>query len=334
MAVGNIHIDDKLIREMLRTAGFLSPARIIHSIAVGMLNNVFAVTFDDLSDAILRVRTFQSSEYGQQFAGERFAYYLIDPLDIPIAKLHYVEDDPSKHGYPFAVFERVQGPTFDEFHSNPATPREQIFEVLASLADSLSRIHHVRVPGYGLLTEVWFGPDQGRGFWGKLFRAETGRLALFDPESSVLYAKAVEVWLDILDNLPPPLRQPRLCHGDVHGRNIMIPGDGRAVLIDWEASRFRTAPYDFAQLRYLNFRDDEEAWTHLINCYLKSSGTDIDEDMLREAIDIYQAFWQMRMGLFLRQFPSGEGAYFGTASGHIADAGRFVLQTLQRRASK
>jgi aminoglycoside phosphotransferase (APT) family kinase protein len=332
MAAESAKIGDATIRGMLRSAGFQSTVNSIRVIADGMLNQVFAVSFDGPPDVVLRVRTFLNPEYGQQFAGERFAYYLIETLGVPVARLHHVEDDARRHGYPFAVFEYVPGLTFDRWHKASETSRTQLYEVLENLAESLGRIHRVRGPGFGILTEIWFGPDDSRGFWGKLFRAEIERLASVDRDESRLYAKAVEAWLEFLDTLSPALRQPRLCHGDIHGRNLLIPGGSQAVLIDWEASRFRTAPYEFAQIRFLNLQHDEDAWNHLLKRYVEASECTLNQEELQHAIDIFRAFWHMRMGLFLRQFPSRESDYFGTAATHIAEACKVVHKTVGKNS--
>ncbi len=319
------------VREMLQAAGFAGPIGQIEDISTGMLNAVYKVTLKDRDvPLILRVRTFQHPEYGQEFAAERFAYHLIDGTKIQVPRLHYVCPDSAAFGYPFAVFDFVKGRTFDRVLEDKHAPKQKKHRLLESLGASLSDLHRVKGPGYGTLTSIWFSREQRRNFWRKLFKAEQERLLKVDAHAGTHYERALEGWLDKFDALPPSLGEPRLVHGDIHGRNVIATDDNRACLLDWEASRFRIAPYDFAQIRYLNLRKDPEGWDILLSSYIAASPDKIDKPQLQQSIDICQSFWQLRMGLFQRQFPFGESDYFGNARTHIAQVQRFIGMPHQR----
>ncbi|MEO7594949.1 MAG: phosphotransferase, partial [Byssovorax sp.] len=82
-----------------------------------MLNSVYRVTFSEAQQSVVvRVRRFQHPEYGQEFAAERFAYHLIEEMDIDFPRLLYVCTASEPFGYPFAVFDFVDGPDFPKMH--------------------------------------------------------------------------------------------------------------------------------------------------------------------------------------------------------------------------
>ena len=319
------NLNNDSIASMMAEAGFTSRITNITKISTGMLNAIYKISMEGLDKfLILRVRLFKHTEYGQEFAAERFAYYLTQDAEINRPKLHYVCTDSNKYGYPFAVFDCVEGQMFDLVLSDPNTPKKQRFDLLESLAHSLNEIHKVKGAGFGTITSIWFSREQRKDFWNKLFFPEYERLQKIDKNLGVLFGKSMESWVDSLASLPSYLGDPRLVHGDIHGRNIIVTSPNQISLIDWEASRFRIVPYDFAQIRFLNLRNDPEGWQFLLDSYINSSENDIDKKQFEKAIDICQSFWRLRMGLFQLQFPSTQDDYFGYAEEHIKQVGDFI----------
>ncbi len=320
------NISNDTIVKMMATAGFTSRITNITKISSGMLNVIYKIAMEGLKPLVLRVRLFKHTEYGQEFAAERFAYYLTQDANINIPKLYFVCTDDTIYGYPFAVFECIEGQMFDVILSDPNITQEYRFDLLKLLANSLNEIHKVKGPGFGTLTSIWFSSEQRRDFWKKLFYAEYERLLKIDNFLGNLFGNVIERWLDCIVNLPPYLSNPRLVHGDIHGRNIIVTDNNQISLIDWEASRFRIVPYDFAQIRYLNLRNDTKGWDFFLDSYIHTCKIDIDKKQLKEAIEICESFWRLRMGLFQLQFPSTQDNYFGYAKDHIAQIGDFIRE--------
>lgn len=307
------------IEEAIRISGFTGAISSIENISSGMLNTVYRIKFcSQDQDLILRIRSFQHPEYGQEFAAERYAYHLIDGLGIRAPKLHHFCLRENPLGYPFAVFDFEEGQTLDVVLSSPSVSQETKLNALKVLGENLSKVHKVKGPGYGTLTSIWCSRDERRQFWNKMFTAEQERLMVEDIEAGGNYTSLINEWTNVIADLPDFLGEPRLIHGDVHGRNIIITESGNVSLIDWEASRFRIAPYDFAQIRYLNLKDDHDGWEALIDSYIDASNYKIDKKQLEEAINVCETFWRLRMGLFQKKFSIGEGSYFGYADDHIS----------------
>jgi aminoglycoside phosphotransferase (APT) family kinase protein len=300
------------IAAMLRVAGIRRRVGGWSLLAEGLLNTVIRVSFNDGPDLVIRIRRFQHPEYGQEFAAERLAYPLIESTGVCVPRLLYA----SNEGFPFAVFEHVEGPLLDAVLQRASwTLRAKLLE---SLASSLARIHSVKGDGYGTLRSFPHSRHQRRSFFEGLLVREAARLREFQIDFATAYEGAVPRWLDTLDRLPPNLGEPTLVHGDVHGRNIIVRPDNGLVMIDWEASRFRIGPYDLAQVLWMNLRSDTKAADVLLRAYAHALPTEVDSVLLREAILVCRYFWHCRMGLFLMQHPATDTSYFGMPCEHLA----------------
>ncbi|MEZ4313112.1 MAG: phosphotransferase [Polyangiaceae bacterium] len=306
--------------EMLRFAGLSGRVADAKVLATGMLNTVYSVTLGDTGRrVVIRERQFQHPEYGQEFAAERFAYPLIEDADVLVPELIYVRNSADPFGAPFAIFEHIEGPTLDVLLDDPQTPQSQRAALLEGLAQSLASIHRTRGPGYGTLTSIQLGSDQRREFFQGLFAREDERLARRAPHLAPHYRAAVARWLDRLDQLPRYLGEPRLVHGDVHGRNVIVGSRNRLFFIDWEASRFRIAPYDLGQLCHINFRHQRASVDQLLRLYAGACGMESHMSALASAVEICRVFWLCRMALFQMQFPEHQDAYFGCAEDHLRE---------------
>lgn len=305
------------IPEVLRLAGLLQPIDRLQSLAAGMLNKVIRVSFaGSHPDVVVRIRQFHDAEYGQEFAAERFAYPLILSKPVRVPRLLFACADTSGCPTLFAVFEYVEGVLIDRRFQDGSYNRLRTQELLAKIAVSLCGIHEVKGEGYGTHTLITHARGGRRQFFEGLFQKEAIKLRQLQIDFACVYDKAVSKWLDLLDLLPESFGGPTLVHGDVHGRNLIIR-DEDVFFIDWEASRFRIAPYDLAQFRYLNLRHDPQASAFLIRSYLECSPSYVDTELFVEIVDACQYFWLCRMGLFFLQFPQFETPYFGTAREHL-----------------
>lgn len=318
------------ITEMLKMAGFEDEPTVIEDCSVGMLNKVYKVSFSGGTNRIvLRVRTFLDPEYGQESVAERYAYYLIENNSINTPKLYFYCVDESILGYKFSVFECVEGPTMDVVLSDPAIEDAKKQKILKKLGRLLANIHRIKGPGFGTLTSQWNSSDQRREFWSKLFEAEYYRLQQYSWDTATKFKILIPYWMKQFEALPPCLGGPRLVHGDIHARNIILKNEVEPYLIDWEASRFRIAPYDLAQLSYLNLRDFPNGFANLLDGYCAEIPDNIDRGQLEEAIKLCEFFWHLRMGLFMLDFPPEDEAYFGAAEEHLANAQRFIDQSYE-----
>lgn len=298
-------------------AGLSDHIESIQTLATGMLNNVSRVSFSGSHpDVVVRARQFQDAEYGQEFAAERFVYPLIHSKRVRVPELLFVCADRPECDTLFAVFEYIDGVLIDRRLQDGTYSGSRKQSVLVQIATSLARIHEVKGAGYGTHTSLSHTAEQRRLFFEELFQRETLRLRELQIDFAYAYEKVIPRWLDLIDLLPASLGGPTLVHGDVHGRNLIIRDD-EVFFIDWEASRFRIAPYDLAQLHYLNLRNDPEAWQFLIRAYLEYSAGGVDTDLFSEVVEVCQNFWQCRMGLFFLQFSQFETPYFGSAKEHL-----------------
>lgn len=309
-----------VICEMLEQAGIRDDIVSVEEISTGLLNSVYLVWLSSERGIILRIRQFNHDEYGQEFAAERFAYHLLPDSSVPYPALLYVSPSGAREGKAFAVFEYCAGDTLDEALGKGQLVGARKLRFLEKLAVAVARIHSVRGPGFGTLTHTLFAATEVAAFWRKLFLAEISRLSEVDESGAHKLARCLDGWIDELVALPLKWRTPRLIHGDLHGRNIIVDANQCPILIDWEASRFRMAPYDFAQIGWLNFRDDRISFNSLLQFYCDAAGLKNAVEQFARATKIFQVFWQLRMALFQLRFPYAESPYFGSARQHMSDA--------------
>lgn len=307
-----------MLAAALEYSGIRDRVRRTQVLADGMLNTVIQVTFAGASpDVVVRLRHFHDPEYGQEFAAERFVYPLLAGKGVMYPALISACTDIGECGALFAVFEYVPGTLLDDGSLTYSSGRGRSEGLLYKIAQSLAAIHSVKNSGYGTHTSITHPAEQRRAFLERLLMREAAALRTRRIDFAPHYERAVEEWLDLIDLLPPHLGNPTLVHGDVHGRNLIVSRGEDVFLIDWESSRFRIAPYDLAQIRYVNLRDDARASDFLLKAYVESLTETTDIDLFRSVVEVCQYFWQCRMGLFFLQFPQFESPYFGTADEHL-----------------
>lgn len=319
-----------VICDMLAQAGIRDTLVSVDEIATGLLNCVYRVGLSSGREIVLRVRQFNHDEYGQEFAAEQFAYHLLPEATVLCPDLLYVSAPGGCAGKAFAVFEYCRGHTLDQALGNGQLVGASKLRFLEKLATAVSQIHSIRGPGFGTLTRTLFAATEVSAFWRKLFHTEISRLSEVDPRGARQLATCLDGWIDELLALPLKWRTPRLVHGDLHGRNIIVRADESPIFIDWEASRFRMAPYDFAQLGWLNFRNDQRTFEWLLEVYCDAAGLkNAVRDFVR-ATRILQVFWQLRMGMFQLRFPFAESSYFGSARQHLSEVVQFAASEISR----
>lgn len=282
----------------------------IRPLASGMLNRVYRARLENPArDIVIRERHFFDSEYGQCFAGERFAYPLLLP-DKPCVPAFLGADDLiGTTDYPLAVFDFVEGTRLDDLLEH--APSETL---LKALAVAIAQVHNVPAPGFGTLSVITHDPDKAGCFWQSLFEAEADALAELYPQSAERLRSLIPDWVREIENAPAALVSPTLVHGDFHARNIIINSIGHPILIDWEAARFRSSTYDLVQILELNLENHSGAAMQFLEHYFRARQITIIWDQALALINIFKRFWRIRMGIFmcLRAIPGC--TYFGKQS--------------------
>jgi aminoglycoside phosphotransferase (APT) family kinase protein len=153
----------------------------------------------------------------------------LEPTDVPVPRVLWLEEDASILGTPFYVMERLDGRVFDDA-SLPGVAAADRREMYLDMARTLARLHSVRPDAVGLA-------DYGRpgnyferqvARWTKQYHAATGpRIAALD--------RLVD-WLPA--NMPPDDGAVAIAHGDFRIGNLMYhPTEPRVIgVLDWELS--------------------------------------------------------------------------------------------------
>ena len=315
---------DEVAEAIVTTLSPTSGTTRIIPLSAGMLNTIFLLD-DGRTRRVLRIRHFESVEYGQEFGAERLVYPRLSGRTVRVPELLHFDDSRQVVPYKFAIFEFVPGQRLDEYIA--AAPASSVEGAIETLATTLVHIHQVSEVGFGTHLDLQKPAGDCRGYWGELFERELERVESHAPYMAANLATALPHCLDILD--VTPWNRPVLVHGDMHGRNILVQSATAMSVIDWEASRRRTAPYDFAQLKYCNFRGRDALWHRLVTIYLDACGaSSTDAGAFEAAVRVYQLFWHLRMGLFMRQFPAVPDPYFGEANDHLS-AACYLIEDLQ-----
>lgn len=301
------------IESMLRAAGFSGRYQSIGLIPTGMMNAVYRVRMDEM-EVILRVRTLQDPEYGQEFSAERFAYPLLPRSRVAVPELIFAQPDSGVLGWPFAVFEFIRGETLNSAAESLPTLKT----LLGRLASSLAAVHSVRGAWFGTLTKKTHEPSEGRIFLSDLLANEAVKLEQHDQQLGVRY----KTWLACVDGIPIPheLAQPTLVHGDMHFGNAIRAACDDVFLIDWESARYRMAPYDFAKLQYQDFRNRAHLWDWFVDCYLDAANRAGEREQFLALVWIFRVYVHVRMATFFLQFPTSETDYHGNANAHLRAA--------------
>lgn len=301
------------VQALLKTAGFERAVERIEPLESGMLNDTFFAFAREPDERVaIRIRVFENQEYGQEFAAERLAYPLLDLQAVDVPALRFFNTLPTFPNPKVAVFEFVDGVRLDHYFANRPTAHESS-SVISQLAIGMAAIHSVRGPGYGTLREITHPSSDVSRFLESLFEKEAHRLHALDSFTAERWNQAMPRMLQVMKSLPAEITSPCLVHGDIHWRNLIARRDGGLSFIDWESSRYRLAPYDFAQLTSLHFRPGDESFDELLDKYANyRSPKEIQLVPFRIAVAICQSFWKCRMAMFLLQHPECQDVYFGS----------------------
>jgi len=284
--------------------------REIEPVAAGMLNDVARVHLigDQPSSVVIRARHFEDSRYGQEFAAERFVYALL-PEERPARPHLYGVGRLGLHRA--AVFEDIVGPSLDDMLKDTAVSDHEKRGLILQIAEDLAIMHSRPAHGFGTPRTVEYAPDQALAFWSGLFSAEVEALGSIAPQSVPALADAVRGWLGAIEKAPHTLLRPCLVHGDVHGRNVLVR-DGRCILIDWEAARFRSPAYDLVQLHTLDLATRPADAALLREAYLSRRGSTCSAETLEGLVRVFTGFWRTRMAIFMVANDRPGCPYFGT----------------------
>ncbi len=316
-----------LIRKILRRSGIFCSEHEhldLTDLTSGLLNWVYLARTMD-KPRVIRIRHFTHPEYGQEFAAERSVYPLLSGGNVRVPELYFVQDADAVIPYGNAIFEYVEGVRVDEMLVTGGSSSRQA--MLTSLSGGLAHIHTVTRDRYGTHRAI-LEPMTCGEFFGSMFSKEEERLWKVSAKMCAEFVTAARRWVAVLNSLPEVLTRPTLVHGDIHGRNLIFErSTAKTAFLDWEASRFRIGAYDFAQIGYVNGRNEPRLVDVLVLQYLDVRGLSNLSMEFKQAVAICSAFWHLRMGLFQLQFPDSESEYFGNAEGHLRMATSYFSRT-------
>ncbi len=169
-----------------------------------------------------------------------------------LAELHHVTmprqvaSKPLRNETPaWMLQEFLQGESFQDID---VTDTARVESILVDLAGVLRRLHEIPMLGYGSLVsnDLRTQFDGVQGWLTQLLNmVELGCTRGSVPESS----------LPVIAQAAASLSQwctdtPRLCHGDVSGRNVMVNGTRVVGIIDWESACGCDPAWDLANVAF------------------------------------------------------------------------------------
>lgn len=202
--------------------------RRIRAQAGGRTNQVFVL---ENADGAFVLRMDESDDKVDQYRKERWAIDHARRMDIPAPNVIEVGTTPD--GVSYMLSRREAG--------NPATERADTLAVLRQLGQYARKLHGEALDRYGGHQGGETAPWNG---WADFLEHEYGldlrlrqlvALGLVDEASAPRIADAV---LQLGDG-----REPRLNHGDLRLKNVLVDDSGRiTAIIDWENAMAAPAP--------------------------------------------------------------------------------------------
>ncbi len=255
---------------------------------------------------VVRLRSLGAPASSQLFAAERWTGPIAKAAGIATPRLFGVTEVNVGAGWAAAVFEAVSAPRFDNLahQSHSAT-----IEAARRWGNGLARLHALPCKVFGTLLDE-FGTDSA-GFAHGLLSLEIQPLAAIDRPLARKFDQMIATLSAAPEN--SGLR-PSYVHGDVHGRNILVPAAGEPIWLDWEACRRRMPEFDFAQLPYTTWRNSMAIATAFIDGYLEIPR---ERPLSLSMLHACQVYWHIRFGLFLTSCSGYDHAYFGTPLQHF-----------------
>jgi len=297
--------------ETLARAGFRQDFDNISHIASGMLNHIYLIEYDRLGHRIiLRERHAPDSEYSQCYCAERFVYPLLDRDLVPVPELLYFDEKMECFKNCVSILEYVPGLTFYEWLKREDNERS-IELCVEDIATAIASIHEVKHGGFSDHGRNSFENISPCEYWRPKFFKEARKLQLLSTRASESWKHKFDLWISEMASFSDELLSPRLVHGDMHGKNIIIR-NGKAHFIDWESSRFRSPAYDFVQLSFVDFSSRPKLMNRLLSRYLEVSQTNMNISNLTRLIHIFSAYWKVRMLNYMAAQNVQGDSFFGT----------------------
>jgi aminoglycoside phosphotransferase (APT) family kinase protein len=215
--------------------------------------------------------------------------------DVPVAKMHWLEEDPSILGAPFFLMERLDGEVpqdYPPYHGSgmffDASPAERTRMWWGGL-EGMINVHKLDWKGLGLsflgVPEGGSDPvDRQLAYWKRYFEWFKDV-----PEEAHPTLEASMAWLDEHRYVP---ERVTLCWGDSRIGNVLYdPGDRRVLAVmDWEMAFLGDPEADLSWFLLLD-------WQHSAGAGLaRCEGTPEHEDTIRRYEDL--TGWKVKNLLF------------------------------------
>jgi len=235
--------------------------------AGGLTNHVFVM---DGAEGAFVLRMDPSTAKLDEYRKERWAIDHARRMDIPAPNV--IEVGTTEKGVSFMLARCERG--------QPATALQDSRAVLRQLGQYARRLHEAALDSFGGqhrgLTSPWRNwPDYLEHEFRIEWRLERLRaLALLDEAGA---RRVADVVLHLGNG-----REPRINHGDLRLKNVLVDGDGRiSAIIDWEFAVAGPAPeWDLALALHDLSIDEKDAFV---------DGYGLDHDALAEARPVIAA---------------------------------------------
>ncbi len=139
--------------------------------------------------------------------------------------------------WPYMLMRRVNG--------HEASTHARRLEILTALGEHAARINAIATTGFGDVFD-WASPEKPRNTgWRDFLSRELQLERQLDTlaKREMLSAEQLERVRETLESLGDVPREPRLNHGDLRLKNVMVDEDGAIVaILDWEKSLSGLAP--------------------------------------------------------------------------------------------
>lgn len=217
-----------------------SPIADANRIVIGQMNEVYDITTQDGQNIIVRI----SPEQDPRFEAERWALDASRKAGVPTPKVFLVQKaTANKKVITFCVEEKLPGKSlYDLLKTN----KPKLNNTIQQIGDVLSKIHTVKVDGFGYLQ------PNGKG-WDITFSSIM--LDLIEKEAELL--KAAVQWGIPHSNVKRGLAlleentnlykydKPRLTHGDFGLPHILVDNDSITGIIDMQECSGNHPIFDF-----------------------------------------------------------------------------------------
>lgn len=198
----------------------------------------------------------------------------LEPTDVPVPRVRWLEEDSTVLGTPFYVMDRLDGRVFPDA-SLSGVSAEDRREMYLDYARTLARLHAVRPDAVGL-------EDFGRP--GSYFQRQIDRWSRQYAESPSPRIAALDLLVDWLPaNLPEEDGAVSIAHGDFRIGNLMYhPTEPKVIaVLDWELA---TLGHPLADLGYavMPWRSAPEEYGGILGTGWAEAGIPKEEEFVAE----------------------------------------------------